>query len=161
MKLTFVLNNKPRWYPLTSTRKKAQISGEIELQFSLTDASNPTATYDDIFSKWQSWLGSLTGTPSSEEDNLNQQVGEAGIDLDDEDDDSSDGAGEPKSEENQAEKAVVKESKSLKATAKEKKQHAYHFYHGSEVVGIVYLEVARITDLPPERNSMWILSGKM
>ena len=41
----------------------------------------------------------------------------------------------------------------LKRRAKLKE---YEFTNGSDVAGVLFLEVQRITDLPPERNSMYI-----
>ena len=147
--------NKPRWFPLKSTRKGARISGEIQLQFFLTDTSDPTAPAEQITQKWQLFIGSFVRTPPSEEENLDQQLGEAGIELDDEEDDSSE-ADESKSDEgSQAGKAAPIKGKKDKVK-KKVKQTAYEFSHGTDVVGIVYLEVSKITDLPPEHNSMYI-----
>ena len=42
----------------------------------------------------------------------------------------------------------------LKKLKKKTKARAYEFTGGSDVVGIVFLEIGRITDLPPERNSI-------
>ena len=41
---------------------------------------------------------------------------------------------------------------------KKSKKRAYEFSGGSDVVGIVFLDICRITDLPPERNSETLLS---
>lgn len=145
------IETEPRWFPLKSTRKGAQISGEIQLQFSLTDSSDPAAPAEQISQKWQLFIGSFVRTPPSEEENLDQQLGEAGIELDDEEDDSSE-ADESKSDEGaQAGKAApIKEKKDK--VQKKLKQTAYEFSHGTDVVGVVYLEVSKITDLPPEHN---------
>jgi len=147
------IETEPRWFPLKSTQKNTHISGEIQLQFSLLDSTDGAATADQISQKWQLWLGSLVSTPASEEENLDRQLGEAGIDLEDDDDeDSSDEADEAKSEEgSQGGKIAPTTSKKEKVKAK-LKQKAYEFSHGSDCVGIVYLEVSKITDLPPEHN---------
>lgn len=147
------IETEPRWFPLKSTQKNTHISGEIQLQFSLLDSIDVAATTDQISQKWQLWLGSLVSTPASEEENLDRQLGEAGIDLDDDDDDdSSDGADEAKSDEgSQVGKLAPTKAKKEKLKAKVK-QKAYEFSHGSDCVGIVYLEVSKITDLPPEHN---------
>ena len=43
----------------------------------------------------------------------------------------------------------------LKRLRRKSKARAYEFTGGGkDVVGVVYLEIQRITDLPPERNSM-------
>ena len=36
---------------------------------------------------------------------------------------------------------------------KKAKQRAYEFSGTSDLAGVLFLEVAKITDLPPERNS--------
>lgn len=152
MSLTTVLTTKPRWFPLKSTRKNAKISGEIELSFALTDSTSALATQEQLLQKWQNWLSAFIGTPS-EEENLNRQLGEANIDLDDEDEESSDGVEDTRHGEGaKVGKATGKEVQ--KGAKKAKKHHgSYEFYHGSDIVGVVYLEVSKITDLPPEHNS--------
>lgn len=151
MPLTTIFAWKPRWYPLKSTQRNAEISGEIQLAFSLTDSANPAAPTEDIVQKWQACLTSLVGTPPSEEEALDRHLGEAGIELADEDEDSSD---ESKSDEgSQTGKPSGKQSK--KEKLKRLKHRAYEFAHGTDVVGVVYLEVSKITDLPPEHNSMY------
>ncbi|KAF8467246.1 phosphatidylserine decarboxylase-domain-containing protein [Kalaharituber pfeilii] len=147
------VETEPRWFPLKSTQKGAQISGEIQLQFSLLDSSNTTATPEQIFQKWHTWIGSFISTLQSEEEQLNRSLGEAGIELEDEDEEeSSEDSDEPRSAEGtQTGKAVTKSSKKEKVK-KALKHGAYEFTHGSDVVGIVFLEVSRITDLPPEHN---------
>lgn len=42
----------------------------------------------------------------------------------------------------------------LKRLKRKKKARAYEFMSGSDVVGIIFLEISKIIDLPPERNSM-------
>lgn len=149
---------KPRWFPLKSTQKKAQISGEIQLQFSLTDSSDPATPAEQIFQKWQLWVGSFIGTPPSDEETLDRQLGEAGIDLDDEEEESSDEAdeAEPRSDEgSQVGKTAAIKSKKDKVK-KKIVQTAYEFTRASDVVGVVYLEISKITDLPPEHNSKYM-----
>ena len=41
----------------------------------------------------------------------------------------------------------------MKRLKKRAKARAYEFTGGTDVVGIVFLEICKITDLPPERNS--------
>jgi len=145
---------------LKSTRKGAQISGEIQLQFSLADSSDPIAPAEQISQKWQLFMGSFIGTPPSEEENLDRQLGEAGLELEDEEDDSSE-ADESKSDEgSQGGKAAPIKEKKEKVKTK-LKQTAYEFSHGTDVVGVVYLEVSKITDLPPEHNSTYIRSHEV
>ena len=53
--------------------------------------------------------------------------------------------------------AVEKRKKRLRLRRLKKKAKArtYEFSGGSDCVGIIFLEIGRITDLPPERNGMY------
>jgi phosphatidylserine decarboxylase len=125
--------SQPRWFPLKSSRKKAQISGEIQLQFALVDGSSETATPEEIFLKWQAWLGNFVTTPSpsgDDQDPLSRDLGES-------DYDSIGGA-----------------RKKVKKPESNKKGGHYELCSGTDVVGVIFLEIQSITDLPPERNSL-------
>lgn len=41
----------------------------------------------------------------------------------------------------------------LKKLKRKSKARAYEFTGGTDVVGIIFVEICKITDLPPERNS--------
>lgn len=73
-------------------------------------------------------------------------------DDDEEEEDISDETEDPSTPE-----AVEKRKRRLrlKRLKKKVKARAYEFSGGSDCVGIIFLEIGRITDLPPERNGMW------
>lgn len=52
-----------------------------------------------------------------------------------------------------AEKEKRKRRLKMKRLKKRATARAYEFTGGTDVVGIVFLEICKITDLPPERNS--------
>ena len=47
-----------------------------------------------------------------------------------------------------------KRRRRLARIRKQAKQRAYEFSRMSDVAGVLFLEISKITDLPPERNSM-------
>ncbi|EHK45540.1 hypothetical protein TRIATDRAFT_151310 [Trichoderma atroviride IMI 206040] len=99
---------EPRWFPLKSKRpgkKTSIVSGEVQLQFTLFDATDPTISPQQLFEKFSTLVGSVP-------------VGS-----------------------------------SRNGLKKKRRQNPYAFTNGdSDVVGIIYLEICKITDLPPESN---------
>jgi phosphatidylserine decarboxylase len=165
---------EPRWFPLKSKRpgkKTSIVSGEVQLQFTLLDTTDPTISHQQLFEKFYALIGTVpvgssrnvtptetpllspSGTmrlgPSSSAEGL-------GDDDDDEDDlteleeDIGDDAEDPSKPETAEKRRRRLRIKGLK---KKRRQNPYAFTNGdSDVVGIIYLEVCRITDLPPESN---------
>lgn len=90
------------------------------------------------------------------EDNLEDDKDEDDDDDDDEKDletsDETDDPTKPVSKEKRKKKLRLARLK------KKSKKRAYEFSGGSDVVGIVFLDISKITDLPPERNRMFIVS---
>ncbi|KAM0257164.1 hypothetical protein ACHAQJ_004525 [Trichoderma viride] len=165
---------EPRWFPLKSKRpgkKTSIVSGEVQLQFTLLDTTDPTISHQQLFEKFYALIGTVpvgssrnvtptetpllspSGTmrlgPSSSADGL-------GDDYDDDDDlteleEDLGGDAEDPSKPETAEKR--RRRLRIKGLKKKRRQNPYAFTNGdSDVVGIIYLEVARITDLPPESN---------
>ena len=146
------------------------MSGEIQLQFSIIDADNPSATPLDILNKFASVTASSPNEEKFEELELAQM--EAGGELDgdvDADEETSDELDDQGSDlSNEAAKADTPEKREkrrrmlrLKMLKKKTKARAYEFAGGSTCVGIVFLEIGKVTDLPPERNGMlpWNFTG--
>jgi phosphatidylserine decarboxylase len=144
-----------RWYPLEARRtgkKKSVVTGEILLQFSLVDTSNPSATPEQIMQKFQGFTAS---TPSPEEDDDDDSLlrMESG-DIDDQEDEEE-SSDEAQDESKKAEKNEKRRRRLRLAKLKKKaKLRAYEFSDRTEVAGVLFLEIVKITDLPPERNSM-------
>lgn len=142
---------KATWYTLKSKRAKKKdstVSGEILLQFSLVDTSNPNATPDEIYQKFKSVVC------TSEDDEEYPQIpsfpvlGEA--DRDEETSDETDDPAKPE--------VVEKRRRRLRLARLKRKSLAARAYQfsgaGNGVQGIVFMEIVRVTDLPPERNGM-------
>ena len=151
-----------KWYPLESRRsgkKKSVVSGEILLQFSLIDPSNPSAAPEQIIQKF---MGFTQTSPSPDEDDedalLRMESGE-NEQGDEEEEESSD---EAQDESKKAEKREKRRKKLRLAKLKRKaKLRAYEFTDRTEVAGVLFLEITKVTDLPPERNSELSLSCPM
>lgn len=150
------VQQEPRWYKLKSTRREGKksgtVSGEVLIQFSIVDSANPSASPEEIRKKFQAYLGAededddLSRVSTNAEDNFNEdEVDDADI-LDDEPDTDT------------APKDVVaanKEKKKRLARLRRKSiaARAYNFLGAdNEVSGIIFMEIIKVTDLPPERN---------
>jgi phosphatidylserine decarboxylase len=145
---------QPRWFTLKSKRKdskkKGGVSGDVQLQFSIVDTANPSATPQDILNKFNAVTA---GSPEDEKDDdldlvETQSRGDEDDDEDDEDE-TSDEADDP------AKPETVEKRKRrlrLKKLKRKTKARAYEFTGGSDVTGILFLEIGKVTDLPPERN---------
>ncbi|APA16270.1 hypothetical protein sscle_16g110400 [Sclerotinia sclerotiorum 1980 UF-70] len=147
---------EPAWYPLRSKRpggkKDSNVSGDVMLQFTLFDSTNHSATSAQILEKFRSLVGVESpgmATPLPEPD-----PGTPGTEITEDDyfnegTEPSDETDDPSKPEN-----VEKRRKRLRLRGLRKKKHlnAYEFSGDSDVVGIVFLEIGKVTDLPPERN---------
>ncbi|KAJ5594009.1 Phosphatidylserine decarboxylase-related protein [Penicillium hispanicum] len=148
------VTQEPKWYTLKSNRSPARqtkkkkkkdnnVSGEILLQFSISDSANPGAPPSDTYRKFKSLVC------SGEEDD---QIEIPPTDLDDLDrDETSDETDDPSKPE-----VIEKRKRRLRLARLRRKSLAARAYQfsgsGTGVQGIVFMEVVRVTDLPPERN---------
>lgn len=126
------------------------------------DPGNPTASPQDIFDRFTAFVM----TPGVEYDENSEALKvasrESGDDDEDDDEDDDDDKDLETSDETddltkpgatEKEKEKRKRRMKLAKLKKKTKARAYEFTGGSDVVGIVFLDIGRITDLPPERNS--------
>jgi phosphatidylserine decarboxylase len=150
---------EPKWFPLESRRsgkKKSVVTGEIQIQFSLVDASNPNASAEEVMRKFMSFT---TGSPSPDEDDDEALLRSESAEMDGDNDaqtDDDDSSDEPLDESKKAEKREKRRKKLRMARLKRKasKLRAYEFSDKSEVAGVLFLEITKVTDLPPEKNGM-------
>lgn len=157
-----------RWFPLKSKRpgkKTGIVSGEVLLQFTLLDPSSPNASPQHVFDKFYSLVGAVnvgssrnvtpsmtpllapTGGPKSSPDHGGDDDEED--DVSELDDDVND-EGEDASRLETAEKR--KRRLRIKGLKKRRRQNPYAFTGSSDVVGLIFLEICKVTDLPPESN---------
>jgi phosphatidylserine decarboxylase len=143
---------EPKWFPLESRRsgkKKSLVTGEILLQLSLLDTSNPSAHPEQIMQKFMGFVPSSSPDDDDDEQLLRMESGE-GDGEDQEEEESSD---ETQDESKKAEKREKQRKRVRLAKLRRKaKQRAYEFSGKTEVAGVLFLEIQKITDLPPERN---------
>ena len=152
---------KPHWYTLKSKRRDAknkgsQVSGEIQLQFTIVNSSNPAATEADILNKFKAVTSGSPGDEKEEEQALAQINS-----LEDDDDDLDEDTSDETDDVDPAKPETVEKRKKklrLKKLKRKTKARAYELSGDSDVVGIVFLEIGKITDLPPERNGLSLLS---
>ncbi|KAK8120740.1 Phosphatidylserine decarboxylase proenzyme 3 [Apiospora kogelbergensis] len=167
---------EPTWYPLQSKRgkKKDYVSGEVLLQCTIFDSADKDATDAQILEKVRLLAGSAsesgsrnvtpTRTPilapvksnksASDVQDL-QRSGSDNSQDDVDDDDLLDDDETPEDEDPNKPETIEKRKRRLRIRGlkRKKRQNPYEFAHsGSDVVGLIFLEILNITDLPPEHN---------
>lgn len=139
-------SSQPRWYNLGSRRagkKSGVVTGAIQIQFSLADPTNPSATPEQILDKLWGLLGN--GELSAEDEARLARAESSDI----EDDEVVSELEEDATPEQKARKKRRLRLARLKRKAKER---GYEFTGGTDVAGVLFVEIQRITDLPPEKN---------
>ncbi|KAM5444922.1 phosphatidylserine decarboxylase [Microsporum ferrugineum] len=140
------IQQEPQWYDLqskwkTSSKKNNDVSGQIQLQFSLIDPANPSASPDQILSRFKSLIRNSDdededATPTTSGDN--EEVGES----------SREDLTRPDDIVQQRQKSKVARLKRRSIAVR-----AYEFCGAKDgVVGIVFIEINKVLDLPPEKN---------
>lgn len=165
----------PKWFKLKSKRpgkKTGVVSGEVLLQFTLLDSLNKAATHQQIYEKFAAIAKSVPAgdasrnpTPSrtpvlgpvkGKEPSPAPSLGGRQADDADEDDDYEIYEDETPEDEDPTKPETAEKRKRrlrIKGLKRKKRENPYEFLNGgSDVVGIVFLEICNITDLPPESN---------
>lgn len=160
---------EPTWYRLKSKRpgkKTGIVSGEVQLKFSLIDTSNSSATPEQILDKFYNLVGSVpvgssrnitpSMTPSLAPTTFAPRSvpGPSDNNGDDDEDDDEDDEDEEDDDPSKPETAEKRRRRlRIRGLKKKRRQNPYAFMgNGSDVVGVIYLEIVKITDLPPESN---------
>jgi phosphatidylserine decarboxylase len=125
-------------------KKDSVISGEILLQFSISDSAKPDASPAEVSQKFRSLVFA-----GEEEEQI--PLGELdSLDRDEETSDETDDLSKPE--------VVEKRRRRLRLARLRRKSLAARAYQfsgsGTGVQGIMFMEIVRVTDLPPERNGM-------
>ncbi|KAF1944024.1 phosphatidylserine decarboxylase proenzyme [Clathrospora elynae] len=144
---------EPQWFPLQSRRtgkKKSVVSGEIQIQFALIDPVNLSATPEQVLQKFLAIAGQ-TPSPDDEDEELLMRGDSNATDADDDDDDSSDDVPDESKKADKREKRRRK-LKLARLRKKAKQMSGYEYSSNGDVAGVLFLEIQKITDLPPERN---------
>lgn len=154
--------SQPKWYTLKSRRreskKSSEVSGEVLMQFSLYDAGNPAASPEEIYYKFKSTIQVDDGDFDDHlarlprDDTNADEDSDAGMDEAGKDEETSDETEDQTKPELSEKKRKRKKLKMLRR--KSRAIRAYEFTgKNSDVSGIIFLEIGKITDLPPEKNS--------
>ncbi len=164
---------QPKWYKLKSRRKggkkSSEVSGEVQIQFSLVDAANPAASPEESYLKFKS---AILAADADSEDSMSRLPShdtnaddDTDVELDDEEAVDDTGKDEETSDETEDQaKPELSEKKKKKRKLKmlRRKSRAIRAYEftgkDSDVSGIIFLEIGKITDLPPEKNSKYLKS---
>ncbi|RMZ87150.1 hypothetical protein DV736_g5630, partial [Chaetothyriales sp. CBS 134916] len=129
------ISTQPRWFKLrskrTQGRRKTDVSGEIQMSFSLIDSANPSATPEEILKKFRAVLKLA------------------------EDDDDLSHTGTPVESASKPGAVSTNEKKKKLAMLRRRSiaVRAYDFLGGvNSIAGMIFMEIVKVTDLPPERN---------
>lgn len=143
---------EPKWFKLESRRtgkKKSVVTGEIQIQFTLADTSNLAAAPEQILQKFLAIAGQ-TPSPDEEEEMILLRGESNGTDVEDEEESSDEAQDESKKAEKREKRR--KKLKLAKLKKKAKQIRGYEYSSNGDVAGVLFLEIQKITDLPPERN---------
>jgi len=140
---------EPRWFPLESRRtgkKKSVVTGEIKIQFSLVDTSHPSTAPEQLIQKFLAIAGN-SPSPDEEEAELLLRGDSNNSDAEDDEESSDEAHDETKKTEKRRRRLRM-----AKLKKKAKQMSGYEYSSNGDVAGVLFLEIQRITDLPPERN---------
>jgi phosphatidylserine decarboxylase len=149
---------------LSSSRKKAKITGEVQVKCGLADPAQPNASKEELQAAWDKFVQStdrgsggglqaLIDAPATESvgvgmiraDTDDSEVAQSAEDLDDE-----------MSSSEVDETPEKKEKRSRLRALRRKMKQPFEFTQGQkDVLGVVFMEVQAARDLPPERNGIY------
>lgn len=146
------ISTEPAWYKLKSKQKggkrKTEVSGEVQMQFSLVDSANPAASPEEISKKFRAVM-----KLADEDDDLSRTS--TNVDEDDGDDGDDDDVDDDVETGTEAEAvtkpAIDKKKRLARLRRRSIAVRAYDFLT-SDMAGIVFMEIVNVKDLPPERN---------
>lgn len=167
----------PKWFPLKdkrSSKKSSKVSGEVLLQFTLFDKTFPDAKDVDIYPKFAALVKSVPEAdapsknptpnrtpilgPTKPGTSPSPPMSRRGTDDGDDDDDDYEIWDDETPEDEDLSKPENAEKRKrrlrIKGLKRKKRDNPYEFTNGggNDVVGIIFLEIVKITDLPKESN---------
>ncbi|KAK9317608.1 phosphatidylserine decarboxylase-domain-containing protein [Lipomyces starkeyi] len=148
--------NEPQWYPLYSTRaRKKYVKGYVYIKLALVCPLDPGATNENLLSRWKTMVSddSDPTTPllplSDSESVFDNSV--SSLESSDEERETPPEAIANSTYLNIPEKT----SRRRRLRLRRRRSHKpYHVGSLADVVGVVFFEIVKVTDLPPERNVM-------
>jgi len=160
---------EPRWFRLEGRRhgsrrrqkKDADVSGEVQLKFTLFDPANTAATQQQVWQKFHRLVASPDDNDGDDDDGDRLHT-VLSRDLDDVSEGEEDEEREPSDETDEGARTPGgtlepqqqrrRRRARLRKLKRKSKLKAYEFNGASDVAGVLFLEINRICDLPPERN---------
>ncbi len=158
---------EPRWFKLESRRagkkkkKSTDVTGEVLLKFTLFDPINPAATEQQVLQKFSGVVASGEDDDDEDDEDLLSRLNSR--ELEDVDEEGSDDDDQQSPDESDSglrtpggtvdEKANRRREKKIRKMKRKNKLKSYEFSGMSDVAGVLFLEINRISDLPPEKNS--------
>ena len=135
------------------------MSGDVQLQFAIADPFNPSAETSEIMER----LFAFVNLTNINNDGDNDEIlngssfgGDNDDDNDDDDDEYNNKELETSDETDDPTKpSAIEKRKKNRRLSKLKDtttKRAYELTGGTHVVGIIFLDINKIVDLPPERN---------
>ncbi|KAK0945981.1 phosphatidylserine decarboxylase [Friedmanniomyces endolithicus] len=164
---------EPRWHKLEGRRsgkkqkkkKDDDVSGEVLLRFRLFNPLDTAATPQQILQRFYGVVaaaGADEDGDDSDDDELLSRLNSHGLDdvSEEEDKERSDETADDEGMRtpggtmilDSGEKQKRQRRQKLKKLKRKSKLKAYEFSGMTDVAGVLFLEIIRITDLPPERN---------
>lgn len=124
------------------------------MQFTLVDNSNPSATPLVTLKKLATTLGLDADDIDDDDDDLSRLDSQDLLEDGEEDDDDREPDTSDETDDLSKPEIAAKKQRKLRLKRLRRKtiSRAYEFTGGSDVTGIVFLEINKIVDLPPERN---------
>jgi phosphatidylserine decarboxylase len=156
LSLNAYAQQEPRWYPLESRRtgkKKSVVTGEIQIQFSVVDTSNPSAPAQQLLEKFLAIAGS---SPSPDEEEAEALLRADSNNTDVEDDEESSDEAQDESKKAEKREKRRKRLRMARLKKKAKQMSGYEYSSNGDIAGVLFLEIQKVTDLPPERNGVYL-----
>ncbi|KAK9236646.1 phosphatidylserine decarboxylase-domain-containing protein [Lipomyces kononenkoae] len=144
--------NEPQWYPLYSARaRKTYVKGGVYIKLALCCPLDPGATNEALLGKWKAMVSPDLDrvTPSLSDSEAVFDNSASSLENSDEE---SEAPSEPVADSTYL---AVPGNTSRRRRLRLRRRRSYKPYHvGSlaDVVGVVFFEIVKVTDLPPERN---------
>ena len=159
-------SNEPTWYTLTSSRPKSKVTGEIQFKFGLIDSSaNPSIRR--LTDRWNEYIDNTERKLSNENAIYfvpgNESVGTVPADgppatlrtsTTSTQDIDSDTVSDSDEATSSTTTRTVKQKLRKRRRAWRKKLRHFELYPATskDVMGVVFITIEGVTDLPPERN---------
>ncbi|KAK9243848.1 phosphatidylserine decarboxylase-domain-containing protein [Lipomyces tetrasporus] len=149
--------NEPQWYPLYSSRaRKTYVRGYIYIKLALVCPLDPGATNEILLSKWKT-LVSQRPDPAAPLMNLSDSDSVPDNSSSSESSDEGNEEGSETSPETTADSSSAnvsgRTSRRRRLRLRRRRSHKpYHVGSLADVVGVVFFEIVKVADLPPERN---------